>query len=189
MLYEFNSVSPQPLAPPGDAAVAEALLPLVYEQLRGMAHQQMSQERADLTLQPTALVHEAYVRVAGREGGSGRLWDSRWHFMAAAAEAMRRILVERARRRRSIKHGGAFRRTDLQDVTLEVDGHATDLLALDAALTKLADRHPDKARLVELRYFAGLTASEAAEAMGLSDSTADRYWAFAKAWLFREVGQ
>jgi RNA polymerase sigma factor (TIGR02999 family) len=168
------------------AAAATALMPLVYEQLLGIARQRMRREPPEQTLQPTALVHEAYVRLVGTD--AERLWDSRWHFMAAAAEAMRRILVERARRRRSVKHGGALHRTELQDVPLEVDGHATDLLALDAALTKLADRHPEKARLVELRYFAGLTAAEAAQAMGLSGATVDRYWAFAKAWLFREVG-
>lgn len=157
-----------------------------HQQLLSIARQKMRRESPEQTLQPTALVHEEYFRVVGAD--SERMRDSRWHFMAAA-DAMRRILVERARRRRSIKHGGAFRRTDLGDVTLEVDGHPTDLLTLDDALTKLAERHPEKAKLVKLRFFADLTADEAAQTMGLSDATTDRYWAFAKAWLFREVGQ
>jgi RNA polymerase sigma factor (TIGR02999 family) len=180
------SLTHQPLqeVEPGLTAAPD-LLPLVYEQLLSIARQRMRREPPEQTLQPTALVHEAYVRVVGID--AGRRWENRWHFMAAAAEAMRRILVERARRRQSLKYGGAFRRTELDDVTLEVDGHATDLLALDEALTKLSTLHPEKAQLVKLRYFAGLTAAESAEAMGLSDSTADRYWAFAKAWLFREV--
>ena len=173
-------------------ATATELLPLVYEELRRVARLQMSQERDDQTLQPTALVHEAYLRIARSQ--AGRRWDNPSHFFVAAAEAMRRILVERARRRHSAKHGGGVRgdvpggqRVELESLSAETYDDAEQILALDDALAKLAVRYPEKARLVDLRYFAGLTTSQAAEVMQLSCSTADRYWAFAKAWLYREM--
>jgi RNA polymerase sigma factor (TIGR02999 family) len=145
----------------------------------------MSREPSDQTLQATALVHEAYLRLV--DADSLRRWDSRWHFFAAAAESMRRILVENARRRRRLKRGGGAGHISLDEVTLAAGGPGDDVLALDEALTALADRYPDKAELVKLRYFAGLTLQEAAEALGISRSTADRHWAYARAWLFRRI--
>ena len=190
MQWQFPASRHEPIQPAErDPAVATELLPLVYEQLLRTARRQMSWERADHTLQPTALVHEAYVRVAG--AGGGREWDSRWHFFAAAAEAMRRILVERARRRQSEKHGGGYRRVCLQGLTrpdgAEPAADSCDLLALDEAMSKFALMYPERAELVQLRFFGGLTSAQAAEVMGLSCATAERYWAFAKAWLFREI--
>jgi RNA polymerase sigma factor (TIGR02999 family) len=168
---------------------AAELLPLVYEQLRRLARQKMGQERAGHTLQATALVHEAYVRLV--DGNTAKSWAGRWHFFAAAAEAMRRILVDQARRRGRVKRGGgdagARQRVDLEHLELTVEGPAQELLAIDEGLTALADQHPEKARLVKLRYFAGLTVEEAAEAMGISVATANRHWAYARAWLFRHL--
>jgi RNA polymerase sigma factor (TIGR02999 family) len=145
----------------------------------------MGQERAGHTLQATALVHEAYVRLV--DGNTARSWDGRWHFFAAAAEAMRRILVDQARRRHRIKRGGGSerQRIDLEKVDLTVNEPPPELLAVDEGLSALAVQHPEKAQLVKLRYFAGLTIEEAAEAMGISVATANRRWAYARAWLFR----
>jgi RNA polymerase sigma factor (TIGR02999 family) len=170
----------------GDARASAELLPLVYEELRSLARQKMGQERAGHTLQATALVHEAYVRLV--DGNTGKSWDGRWHFFAAAAEAMRRILVDQARRRGRIKRGGgvtARQRVDLESVDVIVDEPPEELLAVDEGLTALAAHHPDSAHLVKLRYFAGLTIEEVAEAMGISVATANRRWAYARAWLFQ----
>jgi RNA polymerase sigma factor (TIGR02999 family) len=169
----------------GNPHAAEQLLPLVYEELRRLAAQRMAQEKPGQTLQATALVHEAYLRLVDVE--KAQHWNSRGHFFAAAAEAMRRILVEQARRKRRQKRGGGRKHVDLDDLDLSVDGPAGDIEALDEALGKLAEKHPDKAAVVKLRYFAGLTIREAAEALGISTSTADRYWTYARAWLYREI--
>ncbi len=168
----------------GDSRAAEELLPLVYQELRRLAHTKMRREHANQTLQATALVHEAYLRLV--ENG-GAKWNGRWHFFAAAAEAMRRIIVDGARRRASLKRGGDRRRSDLDPAELTIDAPANDLLALDEALSALAERHPDKAQLVKLRYFGGLTIDEASRAMKISTATAERYWSFARAWLYRQM--
>jgi RNA polymerase sigma factor (TIGR02999 family) len=169
----------------GDPHAAEQLLPLVYDELRTLAAARLAQERPGQTLSATALVHEAYLRLVDVD--QAQHFNSRGHFFAACAEAMRRILVEQARRKGRLKRGGDCRRVELEGLALTVDGPADDLLALDEALTKLAEKHPEKAELVKLRYFAGLTVDEAAGALGLSPATADRHWAFARAWLYREV--
>ena len=173
----------------GDAQASADLLPLVYEQLRALAASRMRQERPDQTLQATALVHEAYLRLVDARDGdaNGRQWDGRWHFFAAAAEAMRRILVEAARRRGRLKRGGALRRQSLDALELTVNDPPDDLLALDEALDELAAKHPEQAQLVKLRYFAGLTTEEAAAALGVSVRTAGRDWAFARAWLYARI--
>jgi RNA polymerase sigma factor (TIGR02999 family) len=145
----------------------------------------LSDERPGQTLQPTALVHEAYVRLVG--SAPDQPWNGRGHFFAAAAEAMRRILVEAARRRKRLKHGGGFVRHDLDDVQPATPGLSEDLLALDEALARLAEKDPVKAELIKLRHFAGLTVDKAAEALGISPATADRYWAYARAWLHAEI--
>jgi RNA polymerase sigma factor (TIGR02999 family) len=169
----------------GNPEAAAALLPLVYEQLRALAGRKMRHERPDQTLQATALVHEAYLRLV--DAAQVQQWDGRWHFFAAAAEAMRRILVENARRRLRHKRGGDRQRVALDQVALVVDGTPDRVLALDEALTKLAEKHPEKAQLVKLRFFGGLTNEQAAQAIGVSTSTADRHWAFARAWLYRQM--
>jgi RNA polymerase sigma factor (TIGR02999 family) len=169
----------------GDPKAAADLLPLVYDELRTLAAARLAAERSGQTLQPTALVHEAYLRLVG---GEDRRWDSRGHFFAAAAEAMRRILVERARSKARLKRGGDRRRVDLDLVELAADGPGDDLLALDEALGKLERKDPRKAALVKLRFFAGLTNEHAAAALGISPSTADNDWAYARAWLRLEVG-
>ena len=166
----------------GDRSAAEQLLPLVYDELRRLAAERLARERPGQTLQATALVHEAYLRLVGAE--QARDWNSRGHFFAAAAEAMRRILVEKARRRQSTKHGGGRSRVDLEETAAYADEPAEDVLALHEALDKLALEAPRKAELVKLRYFAGLSVEEAAEALGISRATADRYWAYAKVWLY-----
>ena len=169
----------------GDAHAAEELLPLVYDELRKLAAARLAQEKPGQTLQATALVHEAYLRLVEREQQDK--WECRGHFFSAAAEAMRRILVERARRKRRLKRGGDLARQELVEDAIaapEVDG---DLLELDAALEKLQEKDPRKAELVKLRYFAGLTVEEAATALGITTSTADRDWAYARAWLYREI--
>ena len=175
----------------GDPRAADQLLPLVYDELRQLAAQNMAQEKPGQTLQATALVHEAYVRLVaspGRQSGENeRHWDHRGHFFAAAATAMRRILIERARQKQRQVHGGGRRRQELHPDLVAAPESDENLLALDAALVKLAERDPLKARLVELRYFAGLTGDQAAEILGISPSTADRHWIFARAWLRREV--
>ncbi|MFO0949707.1 MAG: ECF-type sigma factor [Isosphaeraceae bacterium] len=167
----------------GDPKAAEELLPLVYEELRRLAAQRLAHEMPGQTLQATALVHEAYLKLVGQE--TGRPYQDRGHFFAAAAAAMRRILVDRARRKRSRKHGGDLRRRPLQHVVAPEPDE--EVLALDDALRRLAEAAPQKARLVELRYFAGLTGEQAAEVLGISPTTADRYWAYARAWLQAEV--
>jgi RNA polymerase sigma factor (TIGR02999 family) len=169
----------------GDPQAAEQLLPLVYEELRKLAAQRLAQEKPGQTLQPTALVHEAYLRLVDADQARG--WNGRGHFFAAAAEAMRRILVENARRKRSRKHGGGRAREDLDQVQPALPEPRDDVLALDEALTRLAAADPTAARLVQLRYFAGLTLPEAAAALGVSARTAGRLWAFGRAWLRREV--
>jgi RNA polymerase sigma factor (TIGR02999 family) len=166
----------------GDPQAAEQLLPLVYEELRRLAAQKLAQETPGQTLQATALVHEAYLRLVDVE--KVQRWDSRGHFFAAAAEAMRRILVENARRRRTEKHGGQLRRVDIEEAQSLAEPPADDLLALDEALDQLAAEDPIKAELVKLRCFAGLSHQDAAQALGISRATADRYWAYAKTWLY-----
>jgi len=169
----------------GDARAAQELLPLVYEKLRALAGRKMRQERPDQTLQATSLVHEAYLRLV--DTTKVQLWDSRWHFFAAAAESMRRILVENARSRGRIKRGGDRDRVDFDKIELTVDDPPDELIALDEALSQLAKEHPERAQLVNLRYFGGLTHEEAAQALGVSTSTADRHWTFARAWLYRHM--
>ena len=166
----------------GDPSAAEQLLPLVYDELRQLAAQKLAQEKPGQTLQATALVHEAYMRVA--DGDKAAHWNSRGHFFAAAAEAMRRILVENARRKRGVKHGGACRRVNLDESAPCAPEPAEELLALDEALDRLAREDPRKAELVMLRYFTGLSVQEAADVLGISRATADRYWAYAKVWLY-----
>lgn len=172
----------------GDQQAADLLLPLIYDELRQLAASKMARESAGHTLQPTALVHEAYMRLVKADGnGDMPQWNSRGHFFMAAAEAMRRILIERARQKKTIKHGGEHRRVDLDAVDLESGPDAIDqLLELNEALKQFEQAHPVEAKLVVLRYFAGLTLVDAAEAMDISRATASRYWAFAKAW-FHEV--
>ena len=169
----------------GDPEAAEALLPLVYEELRTLAAQRLAQEKPGQTLQATALVHEAYLRLVGDDGRSG--WNGRGHFFAAAAEAMRRILVESARRKGRARHGGGRRSVSLDRLDLAADEASEAILDLDEALGQLAAEEPSIAELVKLRYFAGLTAAQAAEALGISVRTANRDWAYAKAWLFQRL--
>jgi RNA polymerase sigma factor (TIGR02999 family) len=169
----------------GDPHAAEHLLPLVYDELRQLAAHRLAAERPGQTLQATALVHEAYLRLVGP--AEGEAWNSRGHFFAAAAEAMRRILVENARRKGRVKHGGGRRRLDLDEACPVVRPPSDDLLALDEALTRLAERDPSRAELVKLRFFAGLTMPEAARALGISLATAERQWKFVRAWLYAEL--
>ncbi len=161
-------------------------MPLVYEELRKLAAARLAREKPGQTLQATALVHEAYLRLVG--GANAKPWNGRGHFFAAAAEAMRRILVENARRKRRLKHGGARRRVDLNEAVLSIDGPAEELLAVDEALERLALEEPQAAELVKLHYFAGLTIEEAAEVLGVSARKGYRIWAYARAWLFRCLG-
>ena len=165
----------------GDPQAAEQLLPLVYDELRKLAAQKLACEAPGQTLQATALVHEAYLRLVGDAPSP---WDSRGHFFAAAAEAMRRILIDKARQKRRPKHGGQCRRVHLDDVSASVGQPADDLLALDEALSALAAVAPRKAELVKLRFYAGLTIPEAAAALGISEATAQRDWTYARTWLF-----
>ena len=165
----------------GEPSAPEKLLPLVYDELRKLAAAKLAQEKAVQTLQPTALVHEAYVRLVGP--GPDQKWDHRGHFFAAAAEAMRRILIDAARRRRQLKRGGNHVRVVLSDNLAESDRPDDHLLALDEALTRFAAVDPVKSKLVELRYFAGLSEADAASVLGISRATASRYWTFARAWL------
>jgi RNA polymerase sigma factor (TIGR02999 family) len=167
----------------GDPQAAAQLLPLVYDELRQLAARQLAQEKPGQTLQATALVHEAYLRLFG--SAESRAYTDRRHFFAAAATAMRRILVDSARKKQTLKHGGDRQRQPLETVaTPEPD---EELLALDEALQKLAAQDPDKARLVELRFFGGLTSDQAAAVLDISPTTADRYWAYARAWLQTEI--
>jgi RNA polymerase sigma factor (TIGR02999 family) len=169
----------------GDAQAAGQLLPLVYDELRKLAAARLAKEAPGNTLDATALVHEAYLRLVGQADATR--WDHRGHFFAAAAKAMRRILIERARHKQRLIHGGGRRRKQIDLNYVAAHEPAEELLALDAALAKLAQHDPLKARLVELRYFAGLTSDQAAEILGISPSTADRHWVYARAWLRREV--
>jgi len=170
----------------GDPHAAEQLLPLVYDELRRLAAQKLVQEKPGQTLQATALVHEAYLRLVDVD--KAQHWDSGRHFFAAAAEAMRRILIESTRRKRSVKRGGLHERISLADVEATAESRSTDLLALDEALSKLSIEDPVKAQLVKLRYFAGLSVQEAAGVLGISRATADRYWSYVRTWLFCELG-
>ncbi|MEZ6129646.1 MAG: ECF-type sigma factor [Planctomycetaceae bacterium] len=172
----------------GDPQAAGQLLPLVYDELKRLAAKKMAQEAVDHTLQPTALVHEAFLRLVGDQ--DVQQWDNRGHFFMAAAEAMRRILIETARRRRSLKRGGAVVRHDLQDDDAVVVAEDVEsLLALDEALTRLAEVDEQLARLVELRYFTGLSVEDTAKTLNISARTAKRNWAYARAWLRREMEQ
>jgi RNA polymerase sigma factor (TIGR02999 family) len=169
----------------GDARAAEQLLPLVYNELRRLAAQRLAHEKPGQTLEATALVHEAYLRLV--DGEAAQDWDSLGHFFAAAAESMRRILVESARRKRAEKHGGQLSRQEYDEIEITCPAPSTDLLALDEALAKLEVEDPIKARLVKLRYFAGLSESEAAQALAISRSTAHRHWRYARVWLMNEL--
>jgi RNA polymerase sigma factor (TIGR02999 family) len=169
----------------GAPRAADELLPLVYDELRRLAAQKLAGEAPGQTLQPTALVHEAYLRLV--RPGAEPQWDSRRHFFAAAAEAMRRILIERARRKATHKRGGGGRRLDLEDLELAAEDRSHDLLALDEALTELEQHDAQAAQLVKLRYFAGLTHQRAAEVLGISRRAADRLWALARAWLYQRL--
>ncbi len=168
----------------GDARATEELLPLVYEELRVLAAQRLSQEQAGQTLQATALVHEAYIRLIGSEN---RNWDSHGHFFAAAAEAMRRILIDNARRKQSMRRGGAHQKVDLEEACLSSEGPQEDLLLLNEALDKLEQEDHQLAEVVKLRYFAGLTLEQVARIMGIARRTVDRHWALGRAWLYQEM--
>ena len=170
----------------GDPAASEQLLPVVYEELRRLAAQRLAQEKPGQTLQATALVHEAYLRLVG-ERDQEQVWDCRGHFFAAAAEAMRRILIEKARRKAAVKHGGLARRVDLDESVAVSDQPSDDLLALDTALVEFEKHDPQAAQLVKLRYFAGLTHQQAAEMLGITRRAADRLWALARAWLHQRL--
>jgi RNA polymerase sigma factor (TIGR02999 family) len=169
----------------GDPSAAAQLLPLVYDELRKLAAARLADERPGQTLQATALVHEAYLRLVGTE--QAQRWDSRAHFFAAAAEAMRRLLIDQARRKRRPKHGGGRTRVSLDEALCPQETPDDDLLALDEALQKLARQEPAKAELVKLHYFAGLSLEEAGRALGISHRTAKRHWAYARAWLYAAI--
>jgi RNA polymerase sigma factor (TIGR02999 family) len=171
----------------GEPSAAEALLPLVYDELRKLAALKMAQESPGQTLEATALVHEAYLRLVDVE--QRERWDGRGHFFAAAAEAMRRILVERARRKKAVKHGGGRHRVIVDTVAIVAPENDDDLIAIGEALDRLAAVDPVKAELVKLRYFAGLTIEECANALGISCATAKRYWAYSRVWLFEQVSR
>jgi RNA polymerase sigma factor (TIGR02999 family) len=165
----------------GDSSASDELLPLVYQELRKLAAAKLSQEKPGQTLQPTMLVHEAYVRLV--EGHHPGHWNGRGHFFGAAAEAMRRILIENARRKKAQKRAGVIEDVDVEEIAGTPANRDLDLLALDEALTELEQKWPDKAALVKLKYFAGLTTQEAADAMGVSVATVERHWTFARTWL------
>jgi len=171
----------------GDLKAADRLLPLVYEELRLLAAQKMSQESLGQTLQATALVHEAYIRLVGEEAQD---WKNRSHFFRAAAEAMRRILIDNARRKKSLKRGGEHQKIDLDEAILRQDigSSADDLIELDEALVRLSADEEIRAEVVKLRYFAGLSVGQTADILGISPTTVKRYWAYARAWLLREIG-
>ena len=169
----------------GDPSAAEQLLPLVYDELRKLATARLTHEKPDQTLQATALVHEAYLRLVDVE--KAQHWDSRGHFFAAAAEAIRRILVENARKKARVRHGGGRKRIDLEQAISLVKEPGNGLLALDEALTRFAVLEPAKAELIKLRYFGGFSIDEAADLLGISRTTAKRYWAYARAWLLAEL--
>ena len=169
----------------GDPKAADELLPLVYEELRRLAAHRMAGEAPNQTLQPTALVHEVWLRLAGSDAQTP--FQNRAHFFAAAAEAMRRILIDRARRKAAVRHGGGQHRMDIEDVDLASPTNDEQLIAVSEALDKLAVQHKAEAELVKLRYFVGMTNDEAAEALGISPRTAKYYWTHARAWLYREI--
>ncbi|MGO9467967.1 MAG: ECF-type sigma factor [Isosphaeraceae bacterium] len=171
----------------GDPQAAEQLLPFVYDELRKLAALKLMQEKPGQTLQATALVHEAYLRLV--DAAKIQRWDSRGHFFAAAAEAMRRILLNRARDKKRAKRGGERHRVDLDQIEIALDTNDEELIALDDALTQLAGEDPDAARLVNLRFFAGLTLKDAAVSLGLSQRTAERQWSYARAWLYSRLSQ
>ena len=168
----------------GNAQAAKELLPLVYDELRRLAAFKMAHEAPGQTLQPTALVHEAWLRLGGHEN---QAWNGRPHFFGAAAEAMRRILIDNARRKRALRHGGGQQRIDVQEIEIAVDVIDDDLLEVNAALERFAAQDKQKAELVKLRYFTGLTIEQAAEILGVSAPTANRWWAYARAWLHKEI--
>ncbi len=168
----------------GDTKAADELLPLVYEELRKLAARRMANESPGQTLQPTALVHEAWLRLVGSEQ---QTWQNRAHFFGAAAEAMRRILIDRARRKRALRHGGGQQRLDVQEVEIAANSDDDQLLAVNEALDQLALEDKPKAELVKLRYFVGLTIDEAAQLLGISAPTAKRWWAYARAWLYHQI--
>ena len=170
----------------GDAKAAEELLPLVYEELRKLAAHKMANEAPGQTLQPTALVHEAWLRLAG---GVEQKWENQRHFYAAAAEAMRRILVEKARRKNRIRHGAGLQRVDVAEIEIPTETREDQLIAMDEALSKLEQEDPAKAQVVKLRYFVGMTTQETAQTLGISVATVERQWSFAKAWLFNQIRQ
>jgi RNA polymerase sigma factor (TIGR02999 family) len=170
----------------GDPQAADELLPLVYAELRHLAAQKMARESPGQTLQPTALVHEAWLRISGNEPSK---WNGRDHFFAAAAEAMRRILIENARRKRALRHGGDRQRLDIERLEIPAELKEDQLLALDEALETLSRQDKVKAEIVKLRFFVGLTNEEIAEILSLSAPTAKRYWSYARAWLYREMGR
>jgi len=169
----------------GDVAATDQLLPIVYAELQRLARHNLSHEAPGQTLTATALVHEAYLRLVGDAGE--QQWDHRGHFFSAAAESMRRILIENARRKKRLKHGGDHERIDLPEIEAPALERPDELLALDEALTLFAKESPEKAELVKLRYFAGLSEQEAAEVLGISRATAARHWAYSRAWLFSQI--
>ena len=171
----------------GDPQAAEQLLPLVYDELRKLAAARLAHEKPGQTLQATALVHEAYVRLLGGDNAASMKWDSRGHFFSAAAESMRRILVENARRKLRLKHGGEFERVEAELAELPTRMAGSELIALDEALERLRQQDAVKAQLITLRYFGGLTIEQAAEVLKISRVTAHRYWTFARAWLHHEI--
>ena len=170
----------------GDPKAADELLELVYRELRQLATRKMAQELPGQTLQPTALVHEAWLRLVGSENPS---FENRAHFYSAAAEAMRRILIDSARRKHALRHGGNSQKVDIQEIEVAATTAPDEILEVNEALQKFAGQDPQKAELVKLRYFAGLTIEEAAEAMGISPATAKRWWTFSRAWLYQEMGK
>jgi RNA polymerase sigma factor (TIGR02999 family) len=174
----------------GEASAAEHLLPLIYDELRRLAAQKLAQEKTPQTLQPTALVHEAYLRLLGNRDTAGRQeqhWDNRGHLFGAIAETMRRILIDRAREKRSQKRGGGRQKLDVDAKDLATQATPDQLVAIDDALAKLARQEPEVAQLLELRYFVGLTIEEAGKALGISSATAYRHWKYARAWLHSEL--
>jgi RNA polymerase sigma factor (TIGR02999 family) len=169
----------------GDSSAAEKLLPLVYQELRHLAASKMAHERPGQTLQPTSLVHEAWLRLSNQPD---KKWDGRAHFFAAAAEAMRRILIDNARRKGAQRHGGGQARVDINEIEIPAAIKDEELLAVNEALEKFVHQDPKKAELVKLRYFVGLTIEEAADILGISTPTAKRWWSYARAWLYQEMG-
>ena len=170
----------------GNVRAVDKLLPAVYDELRRLAAWKLSQERPGQTLQATALVHEAYIRLVGSEAQS---WQSRTHFFSAAAEAMRRIFIENARRKQRLKHGGAYQKVDFDDAITAIKEPSENIIALNEALTKLENTDKVKSELIKLRYFAGLTLEQASQLLGIPTTTAKRNWSYARAWLYREISK